>query len=224
MFDLYLDYIDRWSHGLWLTASMSTLSVLIGFLVALPIGFVRSRAKGPLAWLAIAYVNLFRGMPLLVLMFLVYYGFGQFSSELRAMGLWWFFRDAYFCGMLALILNTSAYQAEIIRGSLNTISTSVIETNAALNLTRWTAFRRVLLPIAFAKALPPLGNEYILMVKATSLLAIITVFDLMGEARTIFSETLDLGVYYVAAIHYLVLVLAIEWTLRRVEARFKWMA
>jgi polar amino acid transport system permease protein len=224
MFDLYLDYIDRWSHGLWLTASMSTLSVLIGFLVALPIGFVRSRAKGPLAWLAIAYVNLFRGMPLLVLMFLVYYGFGQFSSELRAMGLWWFFRDAYFCGMLALILNTSAYQAEIIRGSLDTISTSVIETNAALNLTRWTAFRRVLLPIAFAKALPPLGNEYILMVKATSLLAIITVFDLMGEARTIFSETLDLGVYYVAAIHYLVLVLAIEWTLRRVEARFKWMA
>ena len=221
MFDLYLDYIDRWSHGLWLTASMSTLSVLIGFLVALPIGFVRSRAKGPLAWLAIAYVNLFRGMPLLVLMFLVYYGFGQFSSELRAMGLWWFFRDAYFCGMLALILNTSAYQAEIIRGSLDTISTSVIETNAALNLTRWTAFRRVLLPIAFAKALPPLGNEYILMVKATSLLAIITVFDLMGEARTIFSETLDLGVYYVAAIHYLVLVLAIEWTLRRVDARFK---
>jgi len=224
MFDLYLDYIDRWSHGLWLTASMSTLSVLIGFLVALPIGFVRSRAKGPLAWLAIAYVNLFRGMPLLVLMFLVYYGFGQFNSELRAMGLWWFFRDAYFCGMLALVLNTSAYQAEIIRGSLDTISTSVIETNAALNLTRWTAFRRVLLPIAFAKALPPLGNEYILMVKATSLLAIITVFDLMGEARTIFSETLDLGVYYVAAIHYLVLVLAIEWTLRRVEARFKWMA
>lgn len=224
MIALYLDYFDRWSHGLWLTASMSTLSVLIGFLVALPIGFARSRAKGPLAWLALGYVNLFRGMPLLVLMFLVYYGLGQFNRELRAMGLWWFFRDAYFCGMLALVLNTSAYQAEIIRGSLDTISTSVLETNAALNLSRWTAFRRVLLPIAFAKALPPLGNEYILMVKATSLLAIITVFDLMGEARTIFSETLDLSVYYVAALHYLVLVLAIEWVLRRIESRFEWMS
>ena len=224
MIDLYLDYFDRWSHGLWLTASMSTLSVLIGFLVALPIGFARSRAKGPLGWLALGYVNLFRGMPLLVLMFLIYYGLGQFNRELRAMGLWWFFRDAYFCGMLALVLNTSAYQAEIIRGSLDTISTSVLETNAALNLTRWTAFRRVLLPIAFAKALPPLGNEYILMVKATSLLAIITVFDLMGEARTIFSETLALSVYYVAALHYLVLVLAIEWGLRRIERRFEWMA
>jgi polar amino acid transport system permease protein len=122
------------------------------------------------------------------------------------------------------VLNTAAYQAEIIRGSRQTIPASVHETNAALNLTRWTAFRRVLLPIAFAKALPAIGNEFILLLKATSLVAIITVFDLMGQARFIFSETLDLRVYYVAAVHYLVLVLAIEWALRRVERRFTWMA
>lgn len=224
MLDLYFGEMSRWTDGLILTTVMSTLSVVIGFFVALPIALARSRSKGITGWLALGYVNIFRGVPLLVLMFLIYYGSGQFSRELRAAGLWWFFRDAYYCGLLALVLNTAAYQAEIIRGSLDTIATSVRETNAALNLTRWTSFRRVLLPIAFAKALPPLGNEYILMVKATSLLAIITVFDLMGQARMIFSETFNLGVYYIAAAHYLVLVLLIEWVLRRVEARIKWMA
>ena len=72
------------------------------------------------------------------------------------------------------------------------------------------------------KALPAIGNEFILLLKATSLVAVITVFDLMGQARFIFSETLDLRVYYIAALHYLVLVLAIEWALRRVERRFSW--
>jgi polar amino acid transport system permease protein len=100
----------------------------------------------------------------------------------------------------------------------------VLETNAALNLTRWTAFRRVLLPIALSKALPALGNEVILLLKSTSLVAIITVFDLMGQARFIFSKTFDLGVYYVAAVHYLVVVLLIEWAVRRIEARTPWVA
>lgn len=222
MLDLYLDNLELWNEGLMLTISLTVLSILIGFVVALPIGFARSKSKGLLGWLALGYVNLFRGMPLLVLLFLIYYGLGQFSRELRGLGLWWFFRDAYYCGLLALILNTAAYQAEIIRGSLDTISTSTIETCAALNLSRWDSFRKVLLPIAFAKALPSLGNEFILLLKATSLLSIITVFDLMGQARFIFSETFDLSVYYVAAIHYLVIVLAIEWVLRRIEGRFKW--
>ncbi|MFA3919362.1 ABC transporter permease subunit [Ruegeria hyattellae] len=224
MLELWFDYRELWWSGLVTTASLTVLAIFFGFLLALPIGFARSKSKGILGWLALGYTNLFRGMPLLVLLFLVYYGVGQFNRELRAIGLWWFFRDAWYCGLLALVLNTAAYQAEIIRGSLDTISTSIQETNQALNLTRWTAFRRVLLPIAFAKALPAIGNEFILLLKATSLLAIITVFDLMGQARYIFSETFDLKVYYVAAVQYLLLVLAIEWGLRRLEARIKWMA
>lgn len=224
MLELWFDYRDLWWRGLVTTASLTVLAIFFGFFLALPIGFARSKSKGILGWLALGYTNLFRGMPLLVLLFLIYYGVGQFNRELRAIGLWWFFRDAWYCGLLALVLNTAAYQAEIIRGSLDTISTSILETNQALNLTRWTAFRRVLLPIAFAKALPAIGNEFILLLKATSLLAIITVFDLMGQARYIFSETFDLKVYYVAAVQYLLLVLAIEWGLRRLEARIKWMA
>ncbi|MCQ0092441.1 ABC transporter permease [Roseovarius sp. M141] len=224
MLDLWLNFRGLWLDGLITTASLTVLAVFFGFFLALPIGVARAKSTGVLGWLALGYVNLFRGMPLLVQLFLVYYGLGQFNSELRAIGLWWMFRDAWYCGLLALVLNTAAYQAEIIRGSLQTIPASVHETNAALNLTRWTAFRRVLLPIAFAKALPAIGNEFILLLKATSLVAIITVFDLMGQARFIFSETLDLRVYYVAAAHYLVLVLAIEWALRRVEGRFTWMA
>jgi polar amino acid transport system permease protein len=224
MLDLWLDYRHLWWSGLVTTASLTTLAIFFGFFLALPIGFARSKSKGILGLLAVGYTNLFRGMPLLVLLFLVYYGVGQFNRELRVIGLWWFFRDAWYCGLMALILNTAAYQAEIIRGSLDTIPTSILETNQALNLTRWTSFRRVLLPIAFAKALPAIGNEFILLLKATSLLAIITVFDLMGQARYIFSETFDLRVYYVAAVQYLLLVLVIEWVLRRMEARIKWMS
>lgn len=224
MFDLWFNFRGLWLDGIVTTASLTVLAVFFGFFLAIPIGVARAKSSGVLGWLALGYVNLFRGMPLLVQLFLVYYGLGQFNSELRALGLWWIFRDAWYCGLLALVLNTAAYQAEIIRGSLQTIPASVHETNAALNLTRWTAFRQVLLPIAFAKALPAIGNEFILLLKATSLVAIITVFDLMGQARFVFSETLDLRVYYVAALHYLVLVLAIEWVLRRVERRFAWMA
>jgi len=224
MLDLWFNFRGLWLDGMITTASLTVLAVFFGFFLAIPIGVARAKSSGVLGWLALGYVNLFRGMPLLVQLFLIYYGLGQFNSELRAIGLWWMFRDAWYCGLLALVLNTAAYQAEIIRGSLQTIPASVHETNAALNLTRWTAFRRVLLPIAFAKALPAIGNEFILLLKATSLVAIITVFDLMGQARFIFSETLDLRVYYVAAVHYLVLVLAIEWALRRVERRFTWMA
>lgn len=223
MLDLWFDFRGLWLDGVITTATLTVLAIFLGFFLAIPIGVVRAKSSGILGWLALGYVNLFRGMPLLVTLFLVYYGLGQFNRELRAIGVWWMFRDAWYCGLLALVLNTAAYQAEIIRGSLQTILASVHETNAALNLTRWTAFRRVLLPIAFAKALPAIGNEFILLLKATSLVAIITVFDLMGQARFIFSETLDLRVYYIAAIHYLVLVLAIEWALRRVERRFSWM-
>ncbi|WP_278923721.1 MULTISPECIES: ABC transporter permease subunit [Pseudophaeobacter] len=224
MLDLWLDYKDLWLSGLKVTASLTLLAILLGFVLALPIGVARARNRGLSGVLAYGYVNFFRGMPLLVLLFLVYYGAGEFSRDLRSLGLWWFFRDAYYCGLLALVLNTAAYQAEIIRGSLNGIPSSIREANAALNLTRWTAFRRVLFPIAIARALPGLGNEFILLLKATSLLAIITIFDLMGQARFIFSETFDLRAYYVAALHYLVLVLVLEWFLRRIESRNAWAA
>ncbi|WP_448954538.1 ABC transporter permease subunit [Labrys neptuniae] len=224
MLELWLDNWTLWRDGLLTTLGLTISAILLGFLLAVPIGVARSRSKGVLGWLALGYVNVLRGLPLLVLLFLIYYGAGQFSRDLRRLGLWWFFRDAYYCGLTALVLNTAAYQAEIIRGSLDTISKSIIETNAALNLTRWTAFRRVLLPIALSKALPALGNEVILLLKSTSLLAIITVFDLMGQARFIFSKTFDLGVYYVAAAHYLVIVLLIEWAIRRIEQRTPWVA
>ena len=143
MFDLWFNFRELWLDGIVTTASLTVLAVFFGFFLAIPIGVARAKSSGVLGWLALGYVNLFRGMPLLVQLFLVYYGLGQFNSELRALGLWWIFRDAWYCGLLALVLNTAAYQAEIIRGSLQTIPASVHETNAALNLTRWTAFRQV---------------------------------------------------------------------------------
>lgn len=224
MLDLWLDNWRLWSDGLLTTIGLTLSATVLGFLLAVPIGMARSHGRGLVGFLSLGYVNVLRGLPMLVLLFLIYYGAGQFSRELRQAGLWWFFRDAYCCGLLALVLNTAAYQAEIIRGSLGTISRAVIETNAALNLSRRVAFRRVLLPMALSKALPALGNEMILLLKSTSLLSIITVFDLMGQARFIFSKTFDLGVYYIAAAHYLILVLIIQWCVRRIEVRTPWVS
>jgi len=222
MFDLYLEHLALWNEGLKMTMSLTISAVFLGFFLAIPVGLARLKPTGIASRLAYGYVTLFRGVPLLVLLFLIYYGVGQFSRELRSLGVWWFFRDAYYCGLLGLVINTVAYQAEIIRGSLAAIPASVPETCAALNLNRWHSFRRVMLPIAFARALPALGNEFILLLKATSLLSIITVYDLMGQARFLFTETFDLSVYYVAAAHYLVIVLLFEALLRMLERRIRW--
>ena len=199
-------YGPNYLSGLGVTLMLVTASVLLGGLLSLPLAFARMSKNPVFAWLSYAYVYFFRGTPLLTQLFLVYYGLGSFSAELREIGLWWFFRDAWNCALLTFTLNTAAYQAEILRGAIQSVSRGQHEGAAALGIPPRIAFFKIILPQAMIVALRPYGNEIILMIKGSAIVAIVTVFDLMGETRRAFSRTFDYQAYLWAALMYLVIV------------------
>jgi polar amino acid transport system permease protein len=153
-----------------------------------------------------AYVYFFRGTPLLAQVFLIYYGSGQFRPFFQSIGLWWLFRDAFFCCLLAFTLNTGAYQAEILRGAIRAVARGQREAAMSLGLKPRQIFLKVVLPQALIVALRPLGNEVVLMVKGSAVAAIVTVFDLMGATRLAFARSFDISVYLWAAVLYLIVV------------------
>ena len=216
--------LSIWGEGFFNTLSLTVFSFVIGFLIAIPVGLARSRPGTWLSKVTYGYVYIIRGTPLLVQIFLLYYGVGQFHRELRQLGLWWFFREAYYCGLLALVLNTIAYQAEIVRGAIMAIPKSLEEAGASISLSRLQIYRFIHIPIATARMLPALGNEFVLLLKASALVSVIAVTDVMGQARYLFSETLDLSVFYIAAVNYLVIVLVAEAILRKLERRSIWLS
>jgi len=217
------DNLDLWREGLLNSFSLTLLGFTIGFFVAIPLGIARLKRESWLSRFAFSYIYIVRGTPLLVQIFLIYYGVGQFHKELKSLGLWWFFRDAYYCGLLAFILNSAAYQAEILRGGIQAVPKGISEAGAALGLSNFKRFRLLVLPIALARMMPAFGNEFVLLLKASALVSVITVRDVMGQARYLFSETLDLSVFYIAAANYLLVVLLIEALWRRLEGRNQWL-
>ncbi len=204
--DKFAKYGPSYLSGLGVTLLLVSLSVTLGALVSLPIAFARMSNNKILSWLAYCYVYFFRGTPLLTQLFLVYYGLGSFSAELKALGLWGFFRDAWNCALLTFTLNTAAYQAEILRGAIESVPRGQHEGAASLGLPKRVTFFRVILPQALIVALRPYGNEIILMIKGSAIVAIVTVFDLMGETRRAFSRTFDYQTYLWAALLYLMIV------------------
>lgn len=210
--DLLAAYGPRMLQGLLVTIELVALSVFFGAALALPIALARMSRFALLRAIAFAYVYAVRGTPLLAQTFLVYYGAGQFRHELEAVGLWWLFKDAFFCCVLTFTLNTAAYQAEIYRGAILAVPRGQIEAALSLGLRRGQVFRSVVMPQAFLIALRPLGNEIILMIKGSSVAAIVTVFDLMGATRLAYSRSFDFQVYLWAAVLYLAMVE----TLRRI--------
>ena len=202
----FLRYGPRYLHGLWVTVSLVGLSIVFGALLSVPIAFGRMSKNRFIAWLAYGYVYVFRSTPLLAQLFLIYYGLGGFRTELEAVGLWWFFREAWYCGLLSFVLNTAAYQAEILRGAIESVPRGQHEGAAALGLPKRVAFRKIVLPQALIVALRPYGNEIVLMIKGSAVVAIVTVYDLMGETRYAFSRTFDYQTYLWAAIFYLAMV------------------
>ncbi|TBW38037.1 ABC transporter permease [Siculibacillus lacustris] len=174
-------------EGVPVTLTLVTSSVAIGGVLALALTLVR-RASTIGNWLVSAYVFVLRGSPLLVQIFLIYYGLGQLGF-VRQSFLWPFLREPYWCAITALALNTAAYQAEVLRGGLNAVPNGAIEAARVCGMTRFTMLRRIILPIAIRQALPAYTSEVVIMVKATSLASIITLFEVTGLAYSLVSET-----------------------------------
>lgn len=217
--DLLSRYGPRLLEGLLVTIELVAISVLAGALLALPLAFARLSPNRLIGALAFTYVYFFRGTPLLAQTFLVYYGAGQFRGGLEDAGLWWFFREAFNCALLTFTLNTAAYQAEIYRGAIRSLPRGQWEAADAMGLPRPITLLRIVAPQAAIIALRPLGNEIILMIKASAIASVITVFDLMGQTRVAFSRTFDMQVYLYAAVLYLALVEILRRLWDRLEAR-----
>lgn len=202
--DLILDSLPRLLAGAGTTLELVILSLAIGFVLASGLVLARLSSNRLLSSFARAYIFVFRGTPLLVQIFLIYFGLGQFRGFWEAIGLWGVLREAFWCAILALALNTAAYTAEILRGGIQSIPHGQIEAGRACGMSRFTLLRRIIAPIAIRQALPAYGNEVILMVKATSLASIITILEITGIAKQINSRTFaPFEVFTAAGILYL---------------------
>ncbi len=175
-------------QGIPLTLQVVIIATILGFILAILVALMRISGRGILSIPAYYFVYLIRGTPLLLQLYFVYYGLGQFSF-IRESFLWPILREPYWCGIITLTISTGAYSSEIIRGGIMSVSKGYLEASNALGMSKFMTFIKVTLPITFRQALPAYGNELILMVKASSLISIITLMEITGIARTIISKT-----------------------------------
>ncbi|MFN3831663.1 MAG: ABC transporter permease [Allorhizobium sp.] len=209
----------RYLDGLATTLILTFGSITLGAVLSLPVTFARMAKNRLLNTIAYAYVYLFRSTPMLLQIFLIYYGLGSFRAQIEAVGLWWFFREAWYCALFAMTLNTAAYQAEILRGAIESVPRGQTEGAKSLGLPTSVTFWKIILPQALIVALRPYGNEIIFMIKGSAVVAVVTVLDLMGQTRYAFSRTFDYQTYLWAAIFYLAIVEALRHTWGAIEAR-----
>lgn len=185
---LILEVFPQLLPGLWTTLQLVALALAFGFVLAVGLALMRLSANPLARGFAWLYVFIFRGTPLLVQIFLIYYGLGQFEL-VRDSFAWTVLREAYWCAIIALTLNSGAYTSEIIRGGIQSVPRGHVEAARACGMSKLLTFRRITLPLAFRQALPAYGNEIILMVKASSLASTITIMEVTGIARAIVSQT-----------------------------------
>lgn len=202
-FDFYWDSFLAMASGIPLTLQLATMAILFGGVLALILALMRLSGVFVLDWIARIYVFVFRGTPLLVQIFIIYYGLSQFPA-VRHSFLWPILREPYWCAILALTLNTAAYAGEIIRGGLLSVPHGQVEAARACGMSRFTSFRRIVMPLAIRQALPAYGNEMISMVKATSLASIITLMEVTGIAAKLIAESYRaIEVFVIAGAIYL---------------------
>jgi octopine/nopaline transport system permease protein len=191
--------------GIPLAIELAASSIALGALLGLAVALLRLSGIWAFVSAAWLYVLVIRSVPLLVLLFLFYYGLGQFPS-VRASALWPFLREPYWCALIALTINSSAYAAEIIRGGLLSVSPGEKEAARACGMSGFLMFRRIILPLAIRQALPAYSSEMIAMVKGTSLASLVTLMEISGIATEIAAETYrPVEVYTAAGLIYLAL-------------------
>lgn len=206
--------------GVPLTLKLASGSIALGAALALPLTAMRMSQLAVLDGLSRAYVFVFRGTPLLVQMFLIYYGLGQFRPALQELGLWTFVREPYWCALGALALNTAAYSSEIFRGGVLSVPHSQVEAARACGMSGLLLVRRVVFPIALRQALPAYGNEIVLMVKASSLASTITLMEVTGIAHKLIAETYRaVEIFVCAGAIYLALSFAVSRAVQALERR-----
>ena len=203
--ELFLKWLPKLIQGATLTLELTALSVIAGLIVAIPLGIARSSKLWYVRSLPYAYIFFFRGTPLLIQLFLVYYGLGQFEA-VRESVLWPYLRSPFWCAVITMTLHTAAYIAEILRGAIQAIPPGEIEAARALGMSRFKTLVHIVMPRAARIGLPAYSNEVILMLKASSLASTVTLLELTGMTRTIIARTYQtVDMFLIAGMIYLVM-------------------
>ena len=191
--------------GLDNTLLLLIISLPIGFFLSLVFALGRVSSNKFISKPIASYIFIVRGTPLLVQIYLIYFGLGSIKF-IRESFLWYLLKEPFWCGVLALTINTVAYGSEIFRGGIQSITKGQVESGQALGFNQFMLFRKLIIPIALRKILPSYGNELILMVKATSLVSLTTYMEMTGIARKIMAKTFaPVEAFLAAGILYLFL-------------------
>ncbi|EHN70021.1 ABC transporter permease [Aliivibrio fischeri] len=214
-FSIIIESLPVYLEGLWTTVWLVAVSLVIGLCIAVPAAIARN-SNNPILWLpAWAYIYFFRGTPLLIQLYLIYYGMDQFFPVKDT--LW---EHASFCALVAFALNTGAYTAEIVRGSINGLPQGEIEAAKAYGMNQFQTYKRIILPSALRRALPAYSNEVIFMLHGSAIAGIVTLLDLTGAARLVNSRYYAPFESYIAAgMFYMCLTFIIIFIFKQLETR-----
>jgi len=216
-YNVIINNLPLYLNGLLVTIQLVLIALITGFGLAVPLSLMAVSKISFFKYPAKTYIYFFRGTPLLVQMFLLYYGMGQFE-EIRESVLWILFKEAYWCAIIAFALNTAGYTAEILRGAIEQTPFGEIEAANASGMSKYTLYRRIILPGSFRRALPAYGNEVIFMLHGSALAGVITIVDLFGAAKIVNSRYfVPFESFITAGFFYLCCTFCIIWFFRWVE-------
>lgn len=213
-----LSYFPELLKGLHTSLMLTAVSLVLALLLALLFTVILTLKAPGLSHAVRAYITLFTGTPLLVQIFLIYYGPGQFPSIQHIPWLWNLLSQPWLCAMLALSLNSAAYTTQLFYGAIRAIPSGQWQSCAALGMSRKETLH-ILLPYAFKRALSSYSNEVVLVFKSTSLAYTITLMDVMGYGQMMFGRTYDVTVFAAAGVIYLCVNGLLTLLMRLIERR-----
>ena len=218
--ELMINSFPKLLNAAVITLKLLSVSLIIGLFIGLFFAILRLNKNTFINRFAYGYSYVFRGTPLLVQIFIIYFGLGQIEY-LRSTVLWVILKEPYWCAIIAFALNTGAYTSEILRSAFQTIKPGIIEAGKSLGISNKVIFYKIQIPIAIRQSLPAYGNEIILMMKGTSLASTVTIMDLTGVAKYIISTTFKpIEVFIVAGSIYLFMTFIIHNVIKFLEKKY----
>jgi octopine/nopaline transport system permease protein len=219
-FDLMITSLPKLLSAAIITLKLLSASLIIGLFIGFLFAVLRLNKNLFISKFAYGYSYLFRGTPLLVQIFIIYYGLGQIEW-LRSTFLWVILKEPYWCAIIAFALNTGAYTSEILRSAFQTIKPGIIEAGKSLGISNKIILYKIQIPVAIRQSLPAYGNEIILMMKGTSLASTVTLMDITGVAKHIVSTTYKpLEVFLLAGGIYLFMTFIIHNLIKYLEKKY----
>jgi len=219
-FELMINSFPKLLNAAGITLKLLSVSLVVGLFIGLFFAILRLNKNIFINKFAYGYSYIFRGTPLLVQIFIIYFGLGQIEY-LRSTFLWIILKEPYWCAIIAFALNTGAYTSEILRSAFQTIKPGIIEAGKSLGISNKVIFYKIQIPIAIRQSLPAYGNEIILMMKGTSLASTVTLMDLTGVAKYIISTTFKpVEVFVVAGGIYLFMTFIIHNIIKFLEKKY----